>query len=164
MALTLMVAVIVITPVVMVVCIICKTKELHTKYYFFVANVLATNLINISIENILLYVIMILYLIGFESHYTENTIKQFILPLHMILKFTSTLLLIPLAFALIALSFRYKHYVTNKTMATMIAAVWVLSAALRVIITIVVPVQIVRPLAVINFSNEIILIIICLLG
>ena len=107
---------------------------------------------------------MILYLIGFESHYTENTIKQFILPLHMILKFTSTLLLIPLAFALIALSFRYKHYVTNKTMATMIAAVWVLSAALGVIITIVVPVQIVRPLAVINFSNEIILIIICLLG
>ena len=47
MALTLMVVVIVTTPVVMVVCIICKTKELHTKYYFFVANLLATNIINI---------------------------------------------------------------------------------------------------------------------
>ena len=38
----------------------------------------------------------------------------------------------------------------------MIAAVWVVSAALTVIITIVIPVQIVWALAIINFSDEII--------
>jgi len=47
-------------------------------------------------------------------------------------------------------------YFTDKNLAGMIAAVWVVSAALMVIITIVVPVQIVWALAVINFSDEII--------
>ena len=51
MALIIMVVVIVLTTAVMVVHIIYKTKELRTKYYFFVANLLVTNIINILIQS-----------------------------------------------------------------------------------------------------------------
>ena len=159
MALILMMVAIIIIPAGMVVRIIRKTKELRTKYYFFVVNLLVTNIIDILIEGILQYAIIILIQLGLESGSTENTLKKFILPLHMTVQLTSTLLLIPLAFdcaGLIALSFRYTHYFTDKTVDGMIAAVWVVSAALTVIITIVVPVQIVWALAIINFSDEII--------
>ena len=81
------------------------------------------------------------------------------LPLHMILRFTSILLLITLAAehaAVLALPFSHKSYMTNKTVAGTTATVWVLSAVLTAIITIVVPANIVWLLAVINFSDDII--------
>ena len=159
MTIILMMVVIVITPAVMVVRIINKTKELRTKYHFLVANLLVTNMINILVESALQYSIMILYLLGLESHSTGNTLKKFILPLHTMLRFTSVLLLIPLAVdcaTIIALPLSHDNYRTNRTMAAMIAAVWGMSAGLTVISTIIVPVDIVWPLAVINFSYQII--------
>ena len=159
MALVLIVVVIVITPAVVVVRIIYKTKELRTKYYFFVANLLVTNIINMLIKSILQYLIMILYLLGYESNSIGNILKKFILPLHTILQFTSILLLITLAIeraAVLALPFSHKSYMTNKTVAGTIAAVWALSAILTAVITIAAPVNIVWPLGVINFSDNII--------
>ena len=105
-----MLVVVIITPAVMVVGIMYKTKELHTKYRFFAVNLLAANIIHILNES--------------------DTLKKIILPLHIILQFTSILLLMTLAVkrtTVIALPFRHKYYINNKRIGT-IAAVWGLPA------------------------------------
>ena len=67
MAVILMLTVIVITPAVMVINVIWWTKELHTKYYFFVANLLATDIAAIIAKRVTQYCIMILYLLDLNS-------------------------------------------------------------------------------------------------
>ena len=150
-----MVVLIVMTPAVMVICVICTTKELHTKYFFFVANLLVTNIFNIIVESVLQYVIMVLYLCGLDSDSTGVIIKRFILPLHTILRFMTILLLITLAVnrvVIIASPYRHRYIMTKKVVAGILAAMWGLSAILTVTIIIVVPVHIGWPLAVIDFQ------------
>lgn len=75
MVIILMVITIVITSAVMVINIIRWTRELHTKYYFFVANLLATNIAIIIVQGILQYLIMILYLLDDNSDSTAVVLK-----------------------------------------------------------------------------------------
>ena len=99
---------------------------------------------------------MIFNLLSFESGTADSALKE-IYPTTAY--GPSVLLLITLAAeraAVLALSFSHKSYMTNKTVAGVIAAVWVLSAVLTAIITIIVPANIVWLLAVINFSDDII--------
>ena len=155
MVIILIMVLIVVTPAVMVIRVICTTKELHTKYYFFVANMLVTNIINIIIEGVVQYVIIILYLCELDSDSTSIILKRFILPLPITLRFVSILLLITLAIdrvVVIASPYRHRYIMTKKTVAGLLATVWGLSAILTVTITIVVPVDIVWPLAVIDFQ------------
>ena len=58
---------IVITPSVMVINVIWWTTELYTKYYFFVTNLLVTDIVSITVRSISQYLIMILYLLGLYS-------------------------------------------------------------------------------------------------
>ena len=73
-----MMAVIVITPALMVINVILwQIRELHAKYYFFVANLLATDVAFI-VKNVECLV-SILYLLGLDakpiaSYYSHNTI------------------------------------------------------------------------------------------
>ena len=107
-----MMVVIIITPAVMVVCIMYKTKELRTKYRIFAANLLVANIIHILNKS--------------------DTLTKIILPLHMILQFTSILLLMTVKrTAVIASPFCHKYHINNKRIGT-IAAVWGLPAALTV--------------------------------
>ena len=155
MVIILIMVLIVITPAVMVIWVICTTKELHTKYFFFVANLLVTNIIDITVETVLQYVIMILYLCGLDSDSTSVILKRFILPLHTILRLATILLLITLAVdrvVVIASPFRHRYIMTKKTVASLLSAIWGLSAILTVTSTIVVPVDIVWPLAFFDFQ------------
>ena len=159
MVIILMMLLIVIIPAVMVIRVICTTKELHTKYYFFVANLLVTNIINITIASVLRHVIMILYLCGLDSDSTSIIIKRSILPLHTILRFMTILLLITLAIdrvVVIASPFRHRYIMTKKTVVGILAAVWGLSAVMTVIITIFIQVDIVWPLASFDFQLTVI--------
>ena len=149
-----MVVLIVMTPAVMVIRVICMTKELHTKYFFFVANLLVTNIVNIIVEGVLQYVIMILYLCGLDSDSTGVIIKRSIFPLYGILRFMNILLLITLAVErviVIASPYRHRHIMTKKVVAGILAAVWGLSAILSVTIVFVGQYDIIWPLGVINF-------------
>ena len=160
MVIILMVVLIVITPAVMVIRAICTTKELHTKYFFFVVNLLITNSINIIVESVLQYVIMITYLCGSDSDTTRVIIQWFILPLHGILRLMSVLLLITLAVervVVIASPYRHRYIMTKKTVAGILAAMWGLSAILAFTAVLIVPFDIVWPLAVIVFQINIIL-------
>lgn len=156
-----MVVIIVITPAVMVIRVIWNTKELHTKYYFFVANLLAMDIVNIIAESTLQYVIMILYLFGLNCDSTSVLLKRFALPLHTVFRLLSILLLIPLAvervIAVKSLSDCHRYTMTKKTVASILATAWGSAAILAVTIMLVVPVDIVWPLAVINFHITILL-------
>ena len=59
-------AIIVITPAVMVINVIWQIREFHTKHYFFVANLLATNVAFIVAKNVKCLV-SILYLLGLDA-------------------------------------------------------------------------------------------------
>ena len=60
MVTSLTIAIIVITPAVPIFNAIWYTRELHTKYYFFVANLLATNMAAVIVAVMLGYLISIL--------------------------------------------------------------------------------------------------------
>ena len=150
-----MVTVIVITPAVMVINVIWWTKELHTKYYFFVANLLATDIVAIIVRSVLQYLIAILYLLGLNSD-SNATILQFsVLPLQVQAHLTAILTPCTLAVErMIVIGFPYRHrsIMTTRTVISILTAIWGLSTILTIVITFVVPYGVVWPLASINHS------------
>ena len=66
MAFRLLMAVTVITPTVMMINVIWQIRELHTKYYFFVANLLVTDATFVIVRSAMECLIIILYLLLFE--------------------------------------------------------------------------------------------------
>jgi len=154
MVVILMVTIIVITPAVIVINVIWQTRELHTKYYFFVVNLLATNIASIIVQSILQYLIMILYLVGIISNSTAIALKWSVLLLRTVLHLMTVQLPITLAAErMIAIGFPYRHrsIMTTKTFASILATMWGLSAILAIMITIIVPVDIVWPLGLVDW-------------
>ena len=155
MVVILMVTIVVITPAVMVINVISWTKELHTKYYFFVVNLLATNIGSITVRSILQYLIMIMYLIGKNSKATGVALKWSVL--FVVTNFHLMTVMLPITLAverMIVISFPYHHrsIMTTKRAIGILATMWGLSAILAIIITIVVPVDIVWPLALVDWD------------
>ena len=72
---SLITATIVITPAIAVFNVIWYTRELHTKYYFFIANLLATNIAAVIVAVAQGYVINILYLLDFTSDSVATAVK-----------------------------------------------------------------------------------------
>ena len=72
---SLIAATIVIPLAVAVFNVIWYTRELHTKYYFFIANLLATNIAAIIVTVAQGYVINILYLLDFTSDSVATAVK-----------------------------------------------------------------------------------------
>ena len=145
---------IVIIPALMVINVIWRTRELHTRYYFFVANLLATIAANKIIRSSLQYLIMLLYLCDMISASAEAVIRWVILPLSTL--FYLMIILLPITLAaerLIVVTFPLRHVsiITTKAIKIVMAAMWGLAAILTTIITITVPVKIVWALALIQW-------------
>ena len=142
MVVVLMVATVVITPAVMVINVIWWTMELHTKYYFFVANLLATNIAAILVQSISQYLIMIIYLLNAISNSTTIAIKWSVILLHTVLHLMTVMLPITLAAErMIVIGFPYRHrsIMTTKMVVTTLAAMWGFSTILAIIIIAIVP-------------------------
>lgn len=149
-AVILLTDIIVVTPAVMVISVIWKTGELHTKYYFFVANLLATIAAYKIFRSFLQYLIMILYLLDLNSDSTETVLRWLIFPQYMILHSMTILLPITLAaerWIVIAFPYRHRSIMTKRTVAIILVVMWVLSAILTTIITVTLPADIFWPLA-----------------
>lgn len=156
MVVILMVTIVVVTPAVMVINVIRKTKELHTKYYFFVANLLGTSVANITVQGILQYLIMILYLSDKNCKSASVVLSWSLILLHLILQLTTALLPITLAVErMVVIGFPYRHrsVMTTKMAAGILALIWGLSAILAITVIIIEPINIVWPLALINWRN-----------
>ena len=144
-------AAIVITPAVAVFNVIWYTRQLHTKYYFFIANLLATNIATVIVRVILEYLISSLYLLDLNSESVATAVKWLMFAPFTILYFLNIMLPITVALErmiVIAFPFRHRSIMTNKTVAGILAAIWVTSIILTMIIIITVPFDIFWPLAV----------------
>ena len=159
MVVILMVTTVIIYPAVIVINIIWKTRELHTKYFFFVANLLTTDIIAILTRSTMQYLIMILYLLGLNTESVFIVLKLLVFPMHRLIQLMAIMLPITLAIErMIVINFPYRHrsIMTTKTAIGILAMMWSLLFILTIIITFVVPVDIVWPLALINYHSNII--------
>ena len=150
--------IIVIIPAAMIINVIWWTRELHTKYFFFIANLLITVAIRVIYKSVQQYLFMILYLLGLHLDYINIILKLLILSPALLFYLIDILLPITLAterMIVIAFPFRHRNIMTTKTVAGMLAAMWGLSAILTVIITVTVPVDILWPLGVVYWHTPI---------
>ena len=152
MVTTITLAITVVTPAVTVINVIWQIRELHTKYFFLVAHMLATKVTWVMITLVLTYIIILLYLFDLDSDFAYIVLKWLgILP-YILMYLMAILLPVPIAverMITIAFPFRHRSIVTAKTVAIMLAAMWILSAILAMIIMITVPIDVVWPIGLI---------------
>ena len=155
MAVILVVTIIVIYPAVIVINVIWQTRELHKKYFFFVANLLGTDIASITMQSIMQCLIIIIYLLGKNSNFAGTLFKWSAIALHTVLHVMTVMLPITLAAErMIVIGFPYRHrsILTDKAVAGILAVMWSVSTIIAIIITIVVPVDIVWPLGLVNWD------------
>ena len=153
MAFRLLMAIVVITPAVMVINVIWQIRELHTKYYFFVANLLATDVAFVIVRSAMECLIIILYLLGLNSDPATAIVQFLVFPVYMIFRLMNILLPITIAMErMIVIGFPYRHrsIMTKKTVIGILAAMWGVSLILAIMVTVIVPVDVVWPLATVN--------------
>ena len=153
-----MVATVVVTPAVMIINIIRSTTELHTKYYSLVANLLATDIGVVINRVIVQYLTMILYLLDLNSEDANAVLRLIVIPTipltHLII------ILLPVTLTLermIVIVFPYRHrgIMITKAVFSMLAALWGISLILIIMITMIVPTDIVWPLGLIYYHSSI---------
>ena len=153
MVTTLILAIVMTTPAVTIINAIWQTRKLHTKYFFFVAHLLAIHVTWITVTGIMIYLIITLYLLDLNSDSAVTALKWLAIAPSMLLYFMSVLSPIPVAIErmiVIAFPFRHRSILTTKTVVGMLAAMWGLSAILTIIIIITIPVDIFWPLGLIH--------------
>ena len=156
MVTTLILAIIVITPAVTIINVIRETWQLHTKYFFFVAHLLAIEVTSAIATSVMIYLMIILYLLDLNSDSAGIALKWLVIAPAVLVYLMSILSPIPVAverMITIAFPFRHRSIMTTKTVATMLTVMWMLSAILTIIIIITVPVDIVWPLGLIHFHQ-----------
>ena len=154
MIFVLMVTTVLIMPSVMIINVIWRTTELHTKYYFFVANLLTTDILSIVFRSGSKYVIMILYLLDLTTGSATTVLQLSFIPMFTLAHLMTILLPVTLAIErMIVIGFPYRHrsIMTNKTVVSILAALWGLSLILTIMITIVVSVDVIWPLALVYY-------------
>ena len=110
-------AIIIATPALMIINVIWQTRSLHTKYFLFLAHLLAINVAGALTTVIGGYVIICLYLFDLNSG-PANTVTKwlFVFPYHLLYLMS---LLSPINLAverMVAIAFPYRHrnLMTNK--------------------------------------------------
>ena len=159
MTITLLFAVIMIVPAVVVINVIRKTRELHTKYYFFVANLLATDICAVIVRSVMHYLMFILYLLDCYSDSASTMLRMLVCPIFILVHLTTILSPITVAVErIIVIGFPYRHrsILTTKTVIGLLAAIWGVSLILTIMVTIIVPATIVWPLAFVDFHPTIV--------
>ena len=88
----------VIYPALIVINVIWKTRELHTKYYFLVANLLTTDITATPARSATQYLIVILYPLDLQSDSAIIILRYLVIPI-LVLFFLMTVLL-PISLAI----------------------------------------------------------------
>lgn len=130
-------AIIMVTPAITVIGVIWQTRQLHTKYFFFIAHLLATKVPWIILASFLGHLTIILYLLDLNLDSIFIILKWLIIPPFMVIY--SMDILLPVTGAveyMIVIAFIYCHrnILTTKTVVSGLAAMWVVSAILTIII------------------------------
>lgn len=143
------------TPALMIINVIWQTRSLHTKYFLFLAHLLAINVTNALTTVIGGHLIICLYLFDLNSGAANVITKWLIVFPYNLLYLMSLLSPINLAVErMVAIAFPYRHrnIMTNKRTAGMLVAMWGVSTILSLTIMITVPYDIIWPLAVVKWD------------
>ena len=155
MVVILIMTVIVITPGMIVINVICQIRELHTKHYFFVANLLVTDIIYTVARSAMKYLIVVLYLLDLNSAAAAVVIQFVVSPVVKLFQLLTILLPTTIAIErMIVIKYPYRHrsIMTTKTVIGILAAIWGVSLILTIIIAIIAPLNIAWPLAATSYS------------
>ena len=158
MVVILIVSIIVITPAVIVINVICQIRELHTKHYFFVANLLVTDIIYIVARSAMKYLIVVLYLLDLNSAAAAVVIQFVVSPVVKLFQLLTILLPTTIAIErMIVIKYPYRHrsIMTTKAVIGILAAIWGVSLILTIIIAIIAPLNIAWPLATTDYDSTI---------
>ena len=134
------------------------TKELHRRYYYFIANLLATDIVSITVRSILQYLIMILYLLGLNSDSAQVILQSSIFPLFTLIHLITIMLPTTIAIErmiVIGYPYLYRNILTTKTVIGILAAILGVSLTFTAMINVVVSVDVVWPLALVYYDATI---------
>ena len=132
-----MMLIVTVVPAVFIIHIILTSKELHKKHYYFVVNLMVSDILGaISRFNAKMF-IMVLYLLNLNvtAYHILRWINLFLVWMVILTHLTSSVSFIPLAverFITIIFPYRYRNILTNKRAFMMGAGVWVGSAILGI--------------------------------
>ena len=152
-------AIMIATPALMIINVIWQTRSLHTKYFLFLAHLLAIDVAGALTTVIGGHLIMCLYLFDLNSGPVNAMTKWLFVFPYNLLYLMSLLSLITLAVErTVAIAFPYHHrnLMTNKRAAGVLVAVWGVSTTLSMTIMVTVPYDIIWPLAVVRWGLAII--------
>jgi len=121
----------IVIPSLLVIHVIWKNEQLHTKYYFFVVNLLVVDVATTGRYG-LEVVSIVLYLFGLPSEYGYVIYTIFTIP-RVVLRYAFVLLAID-RFICISFPYRHKNIMTTKVSYTLISAVWLVAAGVTVVI------------------------------
>ena len=151
--------VVITTPALTIINVIWQTRSLHTKYFFFLAHLLAINVTGTLATTIGGYLIMTLYLLDLNSGPANVIMKWLVILPDVLLHLMSILFPINLAverMVAIVFPFRHRSIMTTKKTAGMLAVTWGVSAILAITITVTVPFDIIWPLAFVKWDIKLI--------
>ena len=119
-------------PSLLVLRVILFTKELHTKYYFILTNLLVTDLVGVILENTATFITTCIYVLGIKAKVNCILMKSFDAPAS-----AGQLLFIALGIdRYIAIAYPYQHrrLMSTKRVCSMIIAIWAITIGVNGII------------------------------
>ena len=131
-------------PSVLVLRVIATEKELHTKYYFILVNLLVTDLFGVILENMITFTATGIYVLGIKTKISCIFMKSFDVPSSV-----GQLLFVALGidrFIAIAYPYRHRKIMSTKTVCSMIIAIWAATISVNGILISATPFQYVQQL------------------
>ena len=121
----------IVIPALLVIHVIWKNEQLHTKYYFFVVNLLVVDVATMGRYGLEI-ISMVLYLFGLYSEYGVVVYVIFTIP-RVVVCYAFALLAID-RFICIAFPYRHRNIMTTKVSYTLISVAWLVAACMAFVI------------------------------
>ena len=109
-------------PSALVIRVIAFERKLHTKYYFFLVNLLVTDFLGVLVNNVVQFVALVLYVSG-----SSIKLSCIFIEIFGMFSFAGQLLFITLGidrFVAIASPYHHRKIMTKKVVVTIVAVVW----------------------------------------
>ena len=122
----------IVIPASLIIHVIWKNESLHTKYYFFVVNLLINDIANIP-RNLYEILLMVLYLFGVTVNHSDILYVIMIIPrVNVNLRYVFLLLAIDRVIG-VSLPYRHRKIMTTRVVYTLIMVAWLIAAAIAFI-------------------------------
>ena len=132
----------IITPASVIIHIIRKTKELHTKYCLFLVNLLISDILT-TVRYCFEIFIMVLYLLNIRIHI--SVIAYVIITIARVVTRYSFVLLAIDRVVGVAFPYRYRNIMKPRVVYVLIASVWIIAAMILFVSALLVPVDMMWP-------------------